>query len=181
MSEQSEQSPDSAGPLDHASVDGIEVLPILGIGELRPGDDLGEMIAVNAPGLRDGDILVVTSKAISKIEGRLVPLTSTEPLAREAARQAAITDETVRVVAERETLRIVQTRHGLVIAAAGVDLSNVSPDEMALLPVDPDASAAALRDGLRAGSGSTSASSSATRPDARGGPESPTTRSESPV
>ena len=142
--------PDQSDQLDHAALGGVEVLPIFGIGELRPGDELATMIAANAPLLRDGDILVVTSKAISKIEGRLVRLDSADPSAREAARQAAIGDETVRVVAERDTLRIVQTRHGLVIAAAGVDLSNVAQDEMALLPVDPDASAAALRDALRA-------------------------------
>ena len=100
--------------------------------------------------LLDGDILVVTSKVISKIEGRLVAIDPADPDAREQARQRAIDDETVRVIAARGDLRIVQTRHGLVIAAAGVDLSNVAQDELALLPIDPDASAAALRDGLRA-------------------------------
>jgi coenzyme F420-0:L-glutamate ligase len=137
-------------PVDHAALGGVEVLPIFGIGELRPGDDLAVIIAENAPPLRDGDILVVTSKAISKIEGRLVPLESTDPEARDAARLAAIEDESVRIVAARGTLRIVQTKHGLVIAAAGIDLSNVAQNEMALLPVDPDASAAVLRDTLRA-------------------------------
>jgi coenzyme F420-0:L-glutamate ligase len=135
---------------DHAAAGTIEILPIHGIGELRPGDDLGALIADAAPPLFDGDILVVTSKVISKVEGRLVALNSTDPDVREAARLRAIDDETVRVVASRGPLSIVQTRHGLVVAAAGVDLSNVALDELALLPVDPDASAAALRDALRA-------------------------------
>jgi coenzyme F420-0:L-glutamate ligase len=135
--------------IDHAALGGIEILPVLGIGELRPGADLAGLIAASAPDLRDGDVLVVTSKAISKTEGRLIALDSADPDERERARQAAIDSETVRVVAERGPLRIVQTRLGLVIAAAGVDASNVALDELALLPVDPDASAAALRDALR--------------------------------
>ena len=99
----------------------------------------------------DGDVLVVTSKVISKIEGRLVAIGPADPDAREAARLARHRRRDGRVVAAaRRPLRIVQTRHGLVIAAAGVDLSNVAQDELALLPVDPDASAAALRDALRA-------------------------------
>ena len=84
---------------------------------------------------------MVTSKIVSKAEGRLILLDSADPDAREAARQAAIDAETVRVVARRGQLRIVQTRHGLVLAAAGVDASNVARDELALLPLDPDASA----------------------------------------
>jgi coenzyme F420-0:L-glutamate ligase len=136
--------------IDHSAAGGIEIFPLLGIGELRPGDDLAAAIVENAPPLFDGDVLVVTSKVISKVEGRLIELGSADPVAREAARLAAVTDETVRVVAERGPLRIVQTRHGFVIAAAGIDASNVALDELALLPVDPDASAAALRDALRA-------------------------------
>jgi coenzyme F420-0:L-glutamate ligase len=132
---------------DHA-VPRLEVLPVLGIGELRPGDDLAAVIAAHAT-LHDGDVLVVTSKVVSKIEGRLIMLESADPAVREAARQAAIDSETVRVVARRGDLRIVQTRHGLVLAAAGVDVSNVARDELALLPVDPDASAELLREGLR--------------------------------
>ena len=121
-----------------------------GIGELRPGDDLAAAIAEHAPPLRDGDVLVVTSKAVSKVEGRLVKLASVDPAEREAARQAAIDDETVREVARRGQLRIVADRRGLVLAAAGVDASNVARDEIAVLPVDPDRSAAALRDALAA-------------------------------
>ena len=123
------------------------MLPVRGLPDFRPGDDLAGAIATAAPWLRDGDVLVVTSKAVSKVEGRLVPA-PTEPAAREAARQAAIEGETVRVVAARGRTRIVETRHGLVLAAAGVDASNVRAGELALLPLDPDASARALRTAL---------------------------------
>jgi coenzyme F420-0:L-glutamate ligase len=134
--------------VDHA-VPRLEILPVLGIGDLRPGDDLAATISAAAPDLRDGDVLVVTSKAVSKTEGRLLVLDSDDPDSREAARQAAIDAETVRVVAQRGTLRIVETRHGLVLAAAGVDESNVARCEIALLPIDPDTSARLLRDALR--------------------------------
>lgn len=133
---------------DHAAPR-IEILPVLGIGELRPGDDLAAAIAEHAPPLQDGDVLVVTSKAVSKVEGRLVVLDSADPEAREAARQEAIDAESVRVVATRGTLRIVETRHGLVLAAAGVDASNVARNELALLPLEPDTSAELLREALR--------------------------------
>jgi coenzyme F420-0:L-glutamate ligase/coenzyme F420-1:gamma-L-glutamate ligase len=127
----------------------LEVLPVDGIGEVRPGDDLAALIAGAAPWLTDGDVLVLTSKAVSKAEGRLVQ-TPTDPVGREAARQEAITAETVRVVASRGRTRIVQDTRGLVLASAGVDASNVEPNVLALLPVDPDASARALRAGLAA-------------------------------
>lgn len=132
---------------DHA-VPRLEILPVVGIGELRPGDDLGAVIAEHAT-LQDGDVLVVTSKVISKVDGRLIVLDSDDPKVREAARQAAIDAETERVVARRGDLRIVQTRHGLVMASAGVDASNIARNEIALLPSNPDASAAALRETLR--------------------------------
>jgi len=132
---------------DHGA-ERLEIIPVLGIGELRPGDDLGELIASHAPDLADGDILVVTSKAVSKVEGRLIVLDTADPDAREAARQEAIDSEAVRVVASRGSLRIVETRHGLVLAAAGVDLSNVARNEIALLPADPDASAQLLRESI---------------------------------
>lgn len=128
----------------------LELLPVTGMPDLRPGDDLAALVAARAPWLRDEDILVVTSKAVSKVEGRLVTV---DPERREEARQHAIEEETARVVAARGGTQIVETRHGLVIAAAGVDASNVRPDEIALLPVDPDASAARLRDGVKAALG----------------------------
>ncbi|WP_375491086.1 coenzyme F420-0:L-glutamate ligase [uncultured Jatrophihabitans sp.] len=138
-------------PGDHA-VPGVEIVPVTGIGELRPGDDLAAVVVEHVQ-LHDGDVLVVTSKIVSKVEGRLVKLDSTDPARREAARQAAIDAETERVVARRGDLRIVATRHGLVLAAAGVDASNVALDELALLPLDPDASAQLLRDAVRERSG----------------------------
>jgi len=130
----------------------VEILPVRGLPDLRPGDDLAGLLAAAAPWLADGDVLVVTSKAVSKVEGRLVPAPA-DPAGREAARQAAVEAETVRVVATRGRTRIVETRQGLVLAAAGVDASNVRPGELALLPHDPDASASRLRAGLRAALG----------------------------
>jgi coenzyme F420-0:L-glutamate ligase/coenzyme F420-1:gamma-L-glutamate ligase len=122
----------------------LEVHPVLGIPEVRPGDDLAALLA-GAFSFVDGDVVVVTSKVVSKAEGRLIPAGED----REATRLQAVADETARVVAKRGTTTIAQTRHGLVLAAAGVDASNVQSDEIALLPVDPDASAAALRAALQ--------------------------------
>ena len=117
----------------------FEVFGIEGIGEVGPGDDLAELIALTGVELRDRDVVVVTSKVVSKAEGRVV----------EGDREAAIDGETVRVVARRGDTRIVQTRHGFVMAAAGVDASNVTKGSVVLLPVDPDESARRLRSGLR--------------------------------
>jgi coenzyme F420-0:L-glutamate ligase len=133
-------------------VERVEVLPVRGLPDLRPGDDLVGLLTAAAPWLADGDVVVVTSKAVSKVEGRLVPAPD-DPAGRETARQAAVDAETVRVVAARGRTRIVETRQGLVLAAAGVDASNVRRGELALLPVDPDASAGRVRDGLRAALG----------------------------
>ena len=127
----------------------LTVRPVTGIGEVEPGADLAAIIAAAAPWLADGDVLVVTSKVVSKAEGRLVPVPSEAGPAREKAREAAIDGETVREVARRGPTRIVQTRHGLVLAAAGIHESNVDRSRIVLLPEDPDASAGALRQGLR--------------------------------
>ncbi|MFW3171938.1 coenzyme F420-0:L-glutamate ligase [Geodermatophilus sp. CPCC 206100] len=122
---------------------GITVLPVHGLPEFVPGDDLAAAIAAGAPWLADGDVVVVTSKVVSKVEGRLVRV---EPgTDRELARQRAIDAETVRVVARRGPLKIVETRQGWVVAAAGIDASNVAGDALVLLPEDADASARALR------------------------------------
>ena len=121
----------------------LEGFPVLGLPEVRPGDDVAAMLAAAFDYL-DGDVVVVTSKVVSKAEGRLVPAGDD----REATRLRLIDEETARVVARRGTTTISQTRHGFVLAAAGVDASNVQSDEIALLPVDPDASAAALRASL---------------------------------
>jgi coenzyme F420-0:L-glutamate ligase/coenzyme F420-1:gamma-L-glutamate ligase len=118
----------------------LEIHPVAGLPEVRPGDDLAALLA-GAFDYADGDVVVVTSKVVSKAEGRLVPAGPD----REASRLAAVEAETRRVVARRGTTTIAETHHGLVMAAAGVDASNVRGDEIALLPADPDASAARLR------------------------------------
>ncbi|MBA3523167.1 MAG: coenzyme F420-0:L-glutamate ligase, partial [Geodermatophilaceae bacterium] len=128
---------------------GLQVLPVPGLPEFRPGDDLPAAIAAAAPWLRGGDVVVVTSKVVSKVEGRLLAVPA-DPEAREAARREAVDAEAVRVVATMGATRITETRHGFVLAASGVDASNVRADELALLPLDPDASAAAVRAGIRA-------------------------------
>ncbi|WP_448615686.1 coenzyme F420-0:L-glutamate ligase [Modestobacter sp. URMC 112] len=122
---------------------GLSVHPVPGLPEFAPGDDLAGAIAAAAPWIADGDVVVVTSKVVSKVEGNLVRV---EPGAdRENARQRAVAAETVRVVARRGPLSIVETRHGWVVAAAGIDASNVAADALVLLPVDADASARELR------------------------------------
>ncbi|MFI7050838.1 coenzyme F420-0:L-glutamate ligase [Streptosporangium canum] len=118
----------------------LEIFPVPGIPEVREGDDIGELIATAMPDLRDGDILVVTSKISSKAEGRV---------RRGDSRNEAIAAETTRVVARRGETVIAQTAHGFVMAAAGVDASNTEPGTVVLLPVDPDASAAAIRASIR--------------------------------
>jgi coenzyme F420-0:L-glutamate ligase/coenzyme F420-1:gamma-L-glutamate ligase len=122
-------------------VTSFHVVALEGIGEVHEGDDIAELVALAYQGLQDGDIVVVTSKVVSKSEGRVVSGVS---------RDDAVAGETVRVVARRGPLRIVETRHGLVMAAAGVDASNTSPGTLVLLPEDPDASARRIRAALRA-------------------------------
>jgi len=119
---------------------GLQILPVTGLPDVRPGDDLAGLIHAAAPWVVDGDILVVTSKIVSKAEGRLVP-SPTEPAARDALRRRLIDQETVRLVAQRGLTKIVENKLGIVAAAAGIDASNVRQDEIALLPEDPDASA----------------------------------------
>ncbi len=130
-------------PVSEGPPPGISVHPVPGLPEFAPGDDLAGAIAAAAPWLADGDVLVVTSKVIAKVEGRLVPVPAGQD--REAVRQRAIDGETVRVVARRGPLRIVETRQGWVVAAAGIDASNVAGDSLVLLPEDADASARRLR------------------------------------
>lgn len=122
----------------------LSVDPVHGLPEVAAGDDLAALIAATAAGLRDGDVVVVTSKIVSKAEGRLLPAGAD----REATRIAAVDAEAVRVVAARGRTRIVETRSGLVMANAGVDTSNIDKDTVALLPADPDASARRIREGL---------------------------------
>ena len=143
----------------------LELIPLDGIREIQPGDDLVAAIIDAAAGtdlmLRDDDVLVVTQKIVSKAEGRLVDLDSVEPsaLARDWAERWGKDARQVELVL-RESAAIVRmapggliisrTRHGFVCANAGVDVSNVGGGDVAsLLPEDPDASARAIRDGLR--------------------------------
>lgn len=133
---------------DHAAGGTIQILPITGLPRFRAGDDLAGALATAADWLRTGDILVVTSKIISKVEGRMVPA-PTDPEARDIARRALVDSEAVRVVARKGRTLITENKLGIVQAASGVDGSNVDGDELALLPTDPDASAAALRASLR--------------------------------
>jgi coenzyme F420-0:L-glutamate ligase / coenzyme F420-1:gamma-L-glutamate ligase len=130
-------------------MDGLEILPVRGIGDVTAGDDLAELITRSAPWLRDGDVLVVTSKIVSKAEGRLVEVPADGP-ERDAAREEILASETARVVARRGPTAIVQTHHGFVMAAAGIDASNVDKTHLVLLPADPDASARRLYTDLRA-------------------------------
>jgi coenzyme F420-0:L-glutamate ligase/coenzyme F420-1:gamma-L-glutamate ligase len=125
------------------SAGAVTVLPVTGLPEITAGADLAALIAEAAPDLRDGDILVVTSKIVSKAEGRVVTV----------PREQAIEAETVRVVARRGPTTIAQTRHGLVLAAAGVDESNTAPGTVVLLPEDPDESARRIRKALHGRTG----------------------------
>ena len=141
----------------------ISILPVEGLPEIGAGDDLAALIAERAQ-LEDGDVLVVAQKVVSKAEGRIVRLAEVEP-SPEARRLAADHDprrlevilrEAVRVVRTRPPLVIAQTRHGFVCASAGVDGSNApEPETVVLLPEEPDASAARLRDRLRELAGAT--------------------------
>ena len=133
---------------EHGAASTVEILPVAGLPDFRPGDDLVAAIAAAAPWLRDDDIVVVTSKVVSKVEGRVVPA-PTDPEERDALRRKLIDDEAVRVLARKGRTLITENSYGLVQAAAGVDGSNIGSDELALLPTDPDASAAGLRAGLR--------------------------------
>ncbi len=133
---------------EHGTAATVEILPVTGLPEFRPGDDLGAAVAAAAPWLRDSDVVVVTSKVVSKCEGRLVPAPA-DAEERDRLRRKLVDDEAVRVLARKGRTLITENRLGLVQAAAGVDGSNVGRDELALLPVDPDASAATLRTALR--------------------------------
>lgn len=133
---------------DHGSAAPVEILPVTGLPEFRPGHDLAAALATAAPWLRAGDIVVVTSKVMSKCEGRIVAAPA-DPDERDALRRMLIDTEAVRVLARKGKTLITANRNGIVQAAAGVDGSNVGATELALLPIDPDGSALALRTALR--------------------------------
>ena len=123
----------------------LRVVPVPGLPEVRPGDDLAGMVAAACEatiGLRGGDVVVVTQKVVSKAEGRLVDI---DP---ETGHRPIVEAESVRILRRRGDLIIAETEHGFVCANAGVDLSNVEAGQAALLPEDPDRSARRIRDAL---------------------------------
>jgi coenzyme F420-0:L-glutamate ligase/coenzyme F420-1:gamma-L-glutamate ligase len=124
----------------------ISLVPVEGIGEISPGDEIAELVLAHGQ-LADYDVLVVTQKAVSKAEGRLVPAAGPED------RRRIVLSESARVLRERGDLLISETHHGFVCANAGVDLSNVAEGWASLLPLDPDRSARHIRDALRARGG----------------------------
>ena len=142
----------------------VRVIGLRGIPLVRADDDLdtlvfGAALAQGTP-VADGDVLVVAQRIVSKAEGRVVPLDSFEPspfaLAwaetwdKDARQVEAVLRESVRIVRQRAGVLIAETRHGLICANAGVDASNVGGEDLiSLLPIDPDASARALRDAAR--------------------------------
>src|SRR3954463_10749107 len=120
----------------------VTVEPVEALPEFAAGDDLPGILASALGGrLRPGDVVAVTQKIVSKAEGRVVP-------EAERGHDGWVATETARVVARRDDLVIVQTRHGFVCANAGVDASNVGEGFLTLLPEDPDGSAARIRDAL---------------------------------
>ncbi|MCP3976166.1 MAG: coenzyme F420-0:L-glutamate ligase [bacterium] len=131
----------------------IEILPVEGIGEVVPGDDVAELlwdtIAAGPYVLQDGDILVITHKIVSKAEGRIIEVASDEEY------RAVIESEAAAIIRRRGDLVIAQTKHGFICANAGVDRSNIDGDRVVLLPERPDRSAATIRTRLEAASGAT--------------------------
>lgn len=143
--------------------EGLRILPVRGIPEVRPGADLcGLILAATEPegGLEDGDVLVIAQKVVSKAEGRLVPLASVAPsmfaveyaqtFGKDARHVEVVLREARRVVRMDHGVLIVETKHGLICANAGVDASNVEGEEvLCLLPLDPDGSAQALLEAIQ--------------------------------
>ena len=137
----------------------LEILPVPGLPEVAPGDDLaGQIIDAclhgvvddSTPvGLRDGDVLVVSQKVVSKAEGRQVIVDPDDPLAH----KPLVLQESVRILRRRGELIISETKHGFVCANAGIDRSNVAPDVALLLPEDSDRSARRIRDAIEHRSG----------------------------
>ena len=121
----------------------LEIIPLEGIPEISPGDDLVEIIG-QLNNIQSGDILVVTQKIISKAENQMIDIDPNDPLSH----KPLVERESVRILRRRGDLIISQTKHGFVCANAGIDLSNVKRGQAALLPDDSDRSARRLRDGL---------------------------------
>jgi coenzyme F420-0:L-glutamate ligase/coenzyme F420-1:gamma-L-glutamate ligase len=145
----------------------LRIIPLRGLPEFRAGDDVARAIldaAGSEPGIREGDVLVVTQKVVSKSEGRVVRLDTVKPTedAEELARATEkdprlvelILQESTGVVRQQGPILITETRHGFVCANAGIDASNVGAEgTVCLLPIDPDASAQRIRSGIRNGVG----------------------------
>ncbi|MCL4446000.1 MAG: coenzyme F420-0:L-glutamate ligase [Actinobacteria bacterium] len=130
----------------------LSVIPVTAIPPVQPGSDLSDLICAallpanpGGPELCDGDVVVVTQKIVSKAEGRIVTIDTSDPLAK----SKIVESESVRVLRRRRDLLITETRHGFICANAGVDLSNVDSGTAALLPVDPDRSARRLNSELK--------------------------------
>ena len=151
-------------------VGSLSITPVHGLPEIRPGDDLAGLIvdAARAAGvaLRDGDVVAIAQKIVSKAEGRIVRLADVQPgpratqMAEESGKDPrqleVVLQESVKVVRWAHGVLISETRHGFVCANAGVDRSNAgAPDTVILLPLDPDASAARLRDAIKTRCGAT--------------------------
>lgn len=126
-------------------MNGLQIIPLLGLPEFRHGDDLAGALAGHAA-IEAGDVLVVTQKVVSKVEGRVVPIDADDPRGHKAIVEA----ESARILRRRGDLIISETHHGFVCANAGVDLSNVEAGHAVLLPVDSDRSARRIRDVVRA-------------------------------
>jgi coenzyme F420-0:L-glutamate ligase/coenzyme F420-1:gamma-L-glutamate ligase len=127
--------------------DGLQILPVGGLPEIRPGDDLAGMIidaCRQGPGLQDRDVLVVSQKVVSKAEGRLIEVDPVDPLAH----KPLVVAESARILRRRGDLIISETKHGFVCANAGIDRSNVEPNVACLLPEDSDRSARRIRDAI---------------------------------
>jgi coenzyme F420-0:L-glutamate ligase / coenzyme F420-1:gamma-L-glutamate ligase len=145
-------------------VTAVSVTALAPLPEVRPGDDLAALVLDASDGLRDGDVLVLAHKVVSKAEGRLRRLPDVQPGQRAVALAAehdkdpravqVVLDESEALIRAQRGVLICRTRHGFVCANAGVDASNAPDDEtLVLLPQDPDASARALRAALRVRAG----------------------------
>ncbi len=121
----------------------LEIIPVTGLGEVHPGEDLISMLidAIAPLGVATGDVLVVTHKVVSKAEGAVVEIDGDE----EEFRRALIEGQAVSIVRRRGDLIIAETKHGFICANAGVDRSNAAAGTMILLPEDPDRSAQRIR------------------------------------
>jgi coenzyme F420-0:L-glutamate ligase/coenzyme F420-1:gamma-L-glutamate ligase len=135
----------------------LQILPVPGLPEIRPGDDLAGLILAACTtgdepppvGLADGDVLVVSQKVVSKAEGQLVTVDPDDP----QSHKPLVLAESARVVRRRGDLIISETKHGFVCASAGIDRSNVEPHIAALLPEDSDRSARRIRDAIKGRAG----------------------------